>query len=237
MTDKARLGLQAMSLIDELGFGIRVDGDTVRMLASVRTAMSNPDDVIAKLLKIPPDDIITGQAAATAKQIATASPSSPFAADYKAGVGGIMVPTAVIGVIAAVAIPAYMDYMKKSKRPEAKLQLERLDKALKATHATNGAFPKGKVGPTPAKSCCVGPNHTCDEPVAWQNPIWKKVGFEMADAHLFRYSYESDGKTFTAKAIGDLDCDGNEIAWVLHGATDANGNVLTTVIEPAPGTD
>jgi hypothetical protein len=127
--------------------------------------------------------------------------------------------------------------MKKTKRPEATTQLARLEKTLKAAHAANGAFPKGKVGPTPAKSCCVGPNHKCDEPAAWQNPVWTKVGFDMADAHLFRYSYESDGKTFTAKAIGDLDCDGNEIAWVLHGAADANGNVTTTVIEPQPGTD
>ena len=60
---------------------------------------------------------------------------------------------------------------------------------------------------------------------------------QIDDPHLFRYGYESDGKTFMVKAVGDLDCDGIEIAYVMTGTVDAQGNVSTTVVPPAPNTD
>ncbi len=235
--DEARLGLRVMSLLNELGIAVRADGDTLRVLGTFRTAWSNPDDVVAKLTAIDPSTIPNGKAAATAKQIANASPSSPFAADFKAGLGGVMVPAATIGVLAAVAVPAFMDYMKKSKKTEAALQLNKLAKNLEVAYMTNNEFPKGTVPLTPATSCCDGPNHKCFDGAVWKNPIWQALDFQIDDPHLFRYGYESNGKTFMVKAVGDLDCDGNEIAYVLTGVVDAQGNVSTTIVEPAPNTD
>jgi type II secretory pathway pseudopilin PulG len=237
MGDEAKLGFRVMSLLNELGVAVRADGDTLRFVYSMRTAWSNPDDVVAKLMAIDPMAIVQGKAAAAAKEIATAHPSSPFAADFKAGLGGVMIPTATIGMLAAVAIPAFMDYMKKSKKTEAALQLNKLAKNLKVAHITNNAFPKGKTPLTPAKSCCGAAGNKCDDAKAWQNPIWQELDFQIDEPHLFRYGYESNGKTFMVRAVGDLDCDGNEIAYVLTGTVDAQGNVSTTIVEPAPNTD
>jgi hypothetical protein len=77
----------------------------------------------------------------------------------------------------------------------------------------------------------------CDEPTAWQQPLWQELDFSLDAPHLFRYSYESDGRSFTAKAVADLDCDGIEITYVMKGTLDAQGNLSTTIVEPEPGTD
>jgi hypothetical protein len=237
ITDDAKLGFRVLALLNEFGFAVRADGDTLRFVYSVRTAWSNPDDVVAKIVAIDPMLILQGKAAASAKEIATASPTSPFAGDFKAGLGGVLIPTATIGILAAVAIPAFMDYMKKSKQTEATLQLNKLEKNLKVAHMTNRSFPKGTAPLTPAKSCCEGPNHKCADAAAWKQPIWQELDFEIDQPHLFRYAYESDGKTFMLRAVGDLDCDGTEITYVVTGVADAQGTVSSTIVEPDLGTD
>lgn len=236
LPEEAEMGIRMMMLVNEVGLGVRADGDTVRFLADVRTVWANPDDVVAKLMAISPEQVAKGQAAATAKQIAAASPTAPFAADFKAGLGGVMIPAATIGVLAAVAIPAFLQYQMKAKRPEAVLQLKRLERNIKLAHATNGALPKGKVELTPAASCCES-NGTCNDPAVWKDPVWQALDFSIDDPHRFRYAYESTGKTFTAKAVADLDCDGTEIQYTMVGTVDAQGEIQTTLVEPDPGTD
>jgi len=115
LPDEAKMGLRVMMFLNEIGLGVRADGDTVRFLASARTAWSNPDDVVAKIVAIPPDQIVTGKAAGAAKEIANSAPNSPFAGDFKAGLGGVMIPAASVGILAAVAIPAFLDYQRKAK--------------------------------------------------------------------------------------------------------------------------
>jgi type II secretory pathway pseudopilin PulG len=237
MPEEAVIGLRMMMSLNELALGVRADGDTVRGLLHFRTWWSNPDDVIAKLAVIDPRDAVQGKAAATAKQIAAAHPQSPFAADYKAGLGGMMAPAAAIGVLAAVAIPAFMDYMKKSKKTEASLMLNVIAKSVKMSATVDGALPKGRAPLSPAASCCKSPDRKCNAPDAWKHPVWQAIDFSLDEPHLFRYSYESDGKTFTARAVGDLDCDDNEITYVLTGTIDAQGVVHTTLVEPQPGVD
>jgi hypothetical protein len=237
MPPEAFLGIRTMAMVNELGLGFRVDGDVVRYLGSIRTAWSNPDDVVAKILAITPQQIAEGKAGAAAKAIVDAHPKSPFAADHATGYAGLMIPAAVIGVVAGVAIPAFMDYMKKSKRTEASLQLNKLAKNLKVAHVTDGAFPKGKVGPTPAKSCCEQGGKCAPDPAAWSDPVWQALDFTIDEPHLFRYSYESDGKTAVVTAHGDLDCDGQEIQWVTTGNIGPDGNPSFTMVAPAPNTD
>jgi hypothetical protein len=103
-------------------------------------------------------------------------------------------------------------------------------------HATKGGFPTGHVPLTPAAPCCDS-RGTCNTPAAWQHPIWKALAFAIEDEHRFRYAYESDGKTFTVKAVGDLDCDATEITYVMIGDVGQDGEVRTKVTEPARNTD
>ena len=73
----------------------------------------------------------------------------------------LMIVVAIIGILAAVAIPAFMDYMKKSKRSEAELNLNKIGKNTKAYYIENQAFPTGTEGLTPATACCDGAGKKC----------------------------------------------------------------------------
>jgi hypothetical protein len=56
--------------------------------------------------------------------------------------------------------------------------------------------------------------------------------FQIDEPFRYRYSYESDGQTFTATAVGDPDCDGKPGTYTLTGSVD-NGNPKVELKEPA----
>ncbi|HSD89038.1 MAG TPA: hypothetical protein VLB44_16030 [Kofleriaceae bacterium] len=100
------LGIHAIALVNELGAAAKVDAHGLSFRGYLRTAWTNPPDVFAKIAAITGNDIVTGKAGEPAKSIAAASPASPFAADFAAGQGGLMIPAAAIGVASAVIVPA-----------------------------------------------------------------------------------------------------------------------------------
>lgn len=155
------------------------------------------------------------------------------------GLGGTetMAVVAGLGVMSAVAIPAFMNYMKKSKVSEASLQLNKLGKALKIAYIENAAFPVGETSLTPATSCCDGPDHRCAvEEGVWQHPLWQAIDFQIFEPHRYQYRYASDGQTAVVEAIGDLDCDGQTATYRLDVTTSA-GNVSTSITAPPPNAD
>ncbi|HTR49609.1 MAG TPA: DUF4190 domain-containing protein [Kofleriaceae bacterium] len=138
-------------------------------------------------------------------------------------------------LVVAIAIPAFTDYMKKSKVTEASLQLDRLGKDAKRYFGENGEFPKGSAPLTPAKDCCGqhGDNKCVTTSADWQG-VWQQLDFFVDEPTNYRFSYESDGKTFVAKAVGDLDCDGDPGVYELDGSIDPAGNPVTHLIKPPP---
>jgi hypothetical protein len=102
------LGVHAIALVNELGAAAKVDATGVRFRAHLRTAWTNPPELVAKIAAISGGDIVTGRATEPAKAIAAGAPDSPFAADFAAGQGGLMIPAAAIGLVSAVVIPAVM---------------------------------------------------------------------------------------------------------------------------------
>ncbi len=135
---------------------------------------------------------------------------------------------------------AFGDYASKSKKTEAQLMLNKLGKNAKVSFLTEGSFPVGKAGPTPSGPCCDGPNHKCAAVPADQwaaNEAWSKLDFLIDEPTLFTYSYESDGKTVTATAVGDLDCDGTTITYKLEMTAGADGNPTMNIVEPPANSD
>jgi Tfp pilus assembly protein PilE len=160
-----------------------------------------------------------------------------LAVSLELGLGGMRGPAALamVGILSAVAIPAFMDYMKRSKRTEANLQLNKLGKNLKRAYIENAMFPIGTAPLTPAQPCCGQPNNRCravPEQYA-ASPVWRALDFEIDEPTLFQYSYTSsaDGQHFTAKAVGDLACNGRIITYVLEGSV-VQGNPTITLTEP-----
>ncbi|HEU0031253.1 MAG TPA: DUF4190 domain-containing protein [Kofleriaceae bacterium] len=138
----------------------------------------------------------------------------------------------VLGVLAAVAIPSFVEYTHKSKATEASVQLNKLEKHAKVYAIEKGEFPRMSAPLTPATPCCEGPGARCNDAAAWTTPAWRELDFDPYEPHRFRYSYESDGTTFTARAVGDLDCDGNEVTYEIRGVMDRSGNATFSRMGP-----
>ena len=136
----------------------------------------------------------------------------------------LMIVVAIIGILAAVAIPAFMKYIRRSKTTEAIMNVRRMYDAAVAyyesEHATSdGAiirkqFPYGAdggVGPvifTPTSKCCTNPGEKCaPNPSIWNHPTWAALNFSVDDPHYYQYAGGGDQEQFTGGAIGDLDCD------------------------------
>ena len=105
---EALVPLRALSLLAELGAGVRREGDALVFVVAVRTVFANPDDVVAKLLAIPVEDLASGRAGAAARQIAGAAPGAPFAADHAAGAGGLVIPATMLDAAVKLAVPALL---------------------------------------------------------------------------------------------------------------------------------
>jgi type IV pilus assembly protein PilA len=132
----------------------------------------------------------------------------------------LMIVVAIIGILAAVAIPKFLDYMKKGKRSEAELNLNAINKAADAEYSENTTYPQFVQAATPGAVCCAGAGKKCAvNPLDWNGvPAWDALGFEMTQPFYFQYTYSSAvSNQFTATAIGDLDCDTVAVTYTLTG--------------------
>jgi type IV pilus assembly protein PilA len=129
----------------------------------------------------------------------------------------LMIVVAIIGILAAVAIPAFLEYMKSGKGSEADIALNRLAKSSKTYRIKNSGFHPGTQALLPGTNSCnaagkmyakgtMGPLIAA---LGAGNPFYD-MEFDVEDAFRFDYDYNGDGAggdTFTADAVGDTDCD------------------------------
>jgi hypothetical protein len=151
---------------------------------------------------------------------------------------GIVGIALAIVLVMAIAVPAFKDYMKKSKSTEASEQLNFMGKRAKIAFGENGEFPRGTASLTPSQDCCGQPEGRCSTTGAdWNSPVWQALRFEIDGEVNYRYDYtSSDGKSFVAHAVGDLDCDGVPAVYQLEGMIDTAGMPSVVLTRPAPGT-
>jgi prepilin-type N-terminal cleavage/methylation domain-containing protein len=160
----------------------------------------------------------------------------------------VMIVVAIIGVLAAVAIPAYMSYVRKSKTSEAALSLNKIGKNEKTKYQAESTFTSqssGGVIPTRPKSsgCCGGnggtpgqmPNKCTPDAAAFKNDVaFNDMEFSIDEPSEYVYSYTGGSQVATAYAIGDLDCDKVEAVWRLKLEGAQNG-ASATLIPPPKG--
>jgi hypothetical protein len=129
----------------------------------------------------------------------------------------------LVACVLAIAVAG----CKRNQKSEAEQNLARLETVLKTKLEKVGGFPSGRVGPTPAAECCAQPDKACNDPGAWQLPLWTELGFSIPGKHRFMYSYEGSPTQFTLTATGDLDCDGTPVVFKLTGTAEGKKLVST----------
>jgi type IV pilus assembly protein PilA len=146
----------------------------------------------------------------------------------------LMIVVAIIGILAAVAIPAFMKYIKKSKTAEARQMVRKIYEGARTYYMDRSArrgfgpqlaqqFPSASVATTPALgTCCTGSDRCAPSVSYWADPTWVALQFSVDDPHYYSYAYTTfDPLTgFTANAFGDLDCDGFYSTFEMQGTID-----------------
>ena len=157
----------------------------------------------------------------------------------------LMIVVAIIGILAAVAIPAFTRYVKKSRTTEAmghlnKMWVGSLSYYMTDFNDSNGkALPKQFPGPSgdweQTAHCCTYPGGRCAGGSAtWtSDAVWLALKFAVPDPHNYLPGYSGAGSgtgaQFTAEALGNLNCDSVLALFRRAGAIAPNGDVTGQV--------
>jgi prepilin-type N-terminal cleavage/methylation domain-containing protein len=158
----------------------------------------------------------------------------------------LMIVVAIIGLLAAIAIPAFGRYVRRARTSEAVGQLNRLWLGsityYEADHfVQNGGDPEmlprqfpgpvsEQVGGSTA-DCCENPGYKCPgQDTGYERPVWQALDFAMPDPYHFKPSYRSSGQgpsaAFVAETVGNLDCDAVRSSFIRRGSiTSVTGDV------------
>jgi hypothetical protein len=116
--------------------------------------------------------------------------------------------TLMTGVYAAIAIPAFMKFVRRSKTVEASTNTRVLADAVARLSAQQWSA-LAESDWTPAGSACGQPNGKFPaNAAAFAGEPWATIGFGVSDPHYYQYRVKRDAGGFVVEARGDLDCDG-----------------------------
>lgn len=159
----------------------------------------------------------------------------------------LMIVVAILGILAAIAIPAFTKYVRRSKTTEAVMNLRKMFDGSVAYYERDFSDRQGEtvlsqfpgvqdpVDPTPGSDFCCGqvgdkcdPRNTPNG--AWEHPVWQGLNFAVDDPHYFWYHYRSNGtgfgSNFTASAMGNLNCNQAWSTFERVGGVTEDGRVM-----------
>ncbi|MCB9506702.1 MAG: prepilin-type N-terminal cleavage/methylation domain-containing protein [Myxococcales bacterium] len=150
----------------------------------------------------------------------------------------LMIVVAIIGLLAATAMPSYVKFVRKARTSEALMNIRKLFDSSVIYFGTDYADSAGDLitsrfpVTTPLKPATVP--HTTVLTDDWLDvPTWAALHFNISDPHRYSYQYDSSGTAnnsqFTASAFADLDFDGLASTFVRF------GTVTTMDVRGSPG--
>ena len=177
----------------------------------------------------------------------------------------LMIVVAIIGILAAVAIPGFMQYIKSSKTSEAKTNLNSLGKGaisfFEAEHyskdgmsATSKQYPVGDAAlGKPASQTTIGIKYdpTKEDNIDDEKKLWGDLNFEIKSPIYYYYVYNGVGydvkegeddapdelqeSNFQASATASLSENQDSIYCLMGGKTGALSAIVEGGEDGAPG--
>ena len=162
----------------------------------------------------------------------------------------LMIVVAIIGILAAIAIPAFVKYLKQTKTSEASLNLKTLADGASAYfqseqydnqgNPVNRQFPTDNytsagsaVAEVPAS---VPAASKTDIGTSFEGAPWQALKFSISKPVYYRYSYQATNQTGTAVdsfvsfAEGDLDGDSTTSKFNVNGSAAITGEMQITPV-------
>lgn len=147
----------------------------------------------------------------------------------------LMIVVAIIGILAAIAIPNFMRYQLRSRRTEGSVNVAAIRTSQIAYFGTQDQFVDAENNP-PDGDLKVGQKAPWDRTVAG----WPQLGFEPEGDVYFQYYTErgdpaaGEASTFLATGIADLDSNTEYSCWVFaKPLVDAAGLATFNIALPA----
>lgn len=145
----------------------------------------------------------------------------------------LMIVVAIIGILAAVAIPAFINYMKRAKTSEATLNLKSIVEGAVSYYDTKNQYMPASIAATPDADPTAEPEPVVD--ADWDVRTWTDLGWRPHKPFLYRYQFTSecptaaacdmeDAVAASAEAIGNLDGDDDDSSFVRTITRTAGGN-------------
>lgn len=144
----------------------------------------------------------------------------------------LMVTVAIIGILASIAIPTFMNYMRKGKVVEAHLAIDKLMKNLRVYQNLHQDLPAGSTGFVPLLPACTTGGKTLQTPQSvWEaDPGFKALEFHIDEPGYYQYIWiKASPISGIVEAVADFDCDGTNYIHLTQ-ADIIEGNVFETVI-------
>jgi prepilin-type N-terminal cleavage/methylation domain-containing protein len=158
----------------------------------------------------------------------------------------LMIVVAIIGILAAIAIPSFSKYIRKSRTSEALAHLSKewsgsltyyeSDHLVAGGTVLTKEFP-GPVGAwasIPECGCLTGGACPGTNPVWNSDPVWRALNFSFPDPHHYMPGYSASGTgtsaQFTAYSKGDANCNGRLSEFSRSGWISPQGDVTGNVV-------
>jgi prepilin-type N-terminal cleavage/methylation domain-containing protein len=145
----------------------------------------------------------------------------------------LMIVVVILGLLAAVALPSYTRYVKRSKTSEATGNISKIYQGQVAYYDANAERATARFVNQPYFTPDNSPTaagYTANVSVWTTDDQWTSIGFALATRHYYAYNSFSTltsgpGAYFYAKAIGDLDGDTVESTFTFTGTVTSTGEI------------